>query len=328
MRRRGRLAAQVATGSLAVALAACSVPIPEPSAAPSPDDRGALLEPQVDRIVQQTFAEIDAADGATDAGLLGDRVGDGIGLARAVEYTVVAKGGDALQVITGDLQAFYTTSTEEWPRPMVGVTAVGDADSPPVVLAWVQDGPWEPYVLETWAPMVPGAVLPAMPEPSIGAELLSLEAPGFSVTPGEVIESYVTLLNEGGSSELDEAFAPDPYREGMFEARSSLSGSAKGRGGTYTDTVEARLDESFALTDAEGGALVFVRLAVTSDFNVPGAQLTLLTAADKALLTGTLKSRVVYRYEDFVVIRLWPEGSGILPEVVAAGQHLVGVSTS
>jgi hypothetical protein len=61
---------------------------------------------------------------------------------------------------------------------------------------------------------------------------------------------------------------------------------------------------------------------------VPGAQLTLLTAADKALLEGTLKSRVVYRYEDVVVIRLRGAGSEVPPAVVAVGQHLVGVATS
>lgn len=320
--------AVVATATMASVLAACSIPVPEPSPSPSFDDGGAVRETQAERIAQQTFAEIAAADEAKDASLLGVRVGDGVGLARVVEYTIASKGGDTPTVITGGIQAFYTTNSEDWPRPLVGVTAPEDATQPPVILAWIQDSSWEGYVLQAWASVVPGAVLPAMPDITDGADLVPLDASGLTMTPGEAIEQYVTLLNEGGDSGLDEAYAPDPYREGMFEARSSLSTSAASRKGTFTDTVEAVLPECFALADAEGGALVFMRLSVVSDFNVPGATLTLPSAADKALLEGTLKSRVVYRYEDVVVIRLQPEGSIVLPTVVAAGQHLVGIATS
>jgi hypothetical protein len=35
----------------------------------------------------------------------------------------------------------------------------------------------------------------------------------------------------------------------------------------------------------------------------------------------------VYRYEDLIVIRIGKEGVGVLPSVVAADHHLVGVST-
>jgi len=325
---RARVGTLISVGAVVCALSACSVPVPEPSTSPSLEGRGAVLDAQAERIARQTFDEIDAADAASDAALLDERVSEAASVVRDVEYTVGAEGGDTPEVITGDVQAFYTTDSDGWPRPLIGVVAPEDADHTPVVLVWSQGDVHGLYELTTWASMIPGAVLPAMPPLVSGASSLPSDASGFTMTPGEAIEQYVVLLNEGGGGELDEAFAPDPYREGMFDARASLSSSAKGRGGTYTDTVEADLEESFTLADAEGGALVFVRLAVTSDFNVPGAQLTLLVAADKALLEGTLKSRVVYRYEDVVVIRLRPEGSDLLPGVVAAGQHLVGVATS
>jgi hypothetical protein len=318
---------RIAVGIAACVLSACSVAIPEPSTSPSLDGRGAVLDAQAERIARQTFDEIDAADTAADAALLDERVSEGAALVRGVEYAVEAAGGSAPEVIVGDVQAFYTTDSDSWPRPLIGVTVPADPDDTPVVLVWSQGDAQGLYELSSWASMIPGAVLPAMPSLSTGASLLALDASGLTMTPGEAIEQYVALLNDGGD-DLDQAFAPDPYREGMFQARSSLSSSAKGRGGTYTDTIEANLDESFALADAEGGALVFVQLAVTSDFNVPGAQLTLLASADKALLEGTLKSRVVYRYEDVVIVRLWPEGAETPPTVVAVGQHLVGVATS
>jgi len=325
--RPARVVRAAAAALAALSLAACMPPVPSTPDAPTLDAPGAVVPAQSDRIVSETMRELAAADEAKDPSLLGERVSGSAATTRATEYIVAANGGAAPEVISETMLATYTTGSATWPRVMATVAEAADAAHTPVVLEWVQDDVQSEYQLRWWAHMVPGGVLPAMPGQSTGADQLSLDTPGFTLTPEQAIEDYVALLNAGASSELEEAFAPDPYRQRMFEARTALAASAAPRSGTYGDTVTARIDEAFVLADAEGGALVFLPLDVVSDFNVPGAQLS-LPASDKALLQETLKARVVHRYEDLVVLRIGAAGSGLLPTVVAADHNLVSVATS
>jgi hypothetical protein len=234
----------------------------------------------------------------------------------------------AVDLIPGEIQEFYTTNSDDWPRVMVAVTVKPDATHTQVVLTWIQESPQAPYELRAWAHMLPGAVLPASPSQSIGATQLLLDTPGYVMSPEEAIDGYIALLNGGATSEFESTFAPDLYRQRMFEVRLAYSATASQWGGTYSDTVTARAGDSFALADAEGGALVFLQLEVVSDFSVAGGAEISLSASDSALLTGSLSSRVVYRYEDLIVIRIGAEGVDVLPSVVAADHHLVGVATS
>jgi hypothetical protein len=308
-------------------LCACSVPIPEPSVTPSLVRTGGMLDPQSERILEHTFSRLDAADAAANPGSLEGRVSDPAATARAAEYVLAANGGAKPDVISQEILALYTTDSEEWPRVMVGVVDAADSAHTPVVLMWVSDEAQDEFELRAWAHMIPGGVLPAMAPEETGAETLAMDAEGFVLTPAAAVEAYVALLNAGSTPETEAAFAADPYRTSMFAGRTALSGSAAGRGGTYKETVTAMTDEAFVLADLEGGALVFLPVEVTSDFNVPGAQLT-LPAPDKALLTGKLGSRVVHRYEDLIVIRVPKAGTGLLPAVVAGDHHLVSVATS
>ena len=310
-----------------LALAACSGPVPVPSATPGLGAPGAALPAQSDRIVRHTLAELAAADAASDPRLLTERVTGAAAQSRAAEYIVAAKGGAAPEVIPSALLAVYTTGAETWPRAMVGVTEPADASHTPVVLLWVQDGAAAPYQLRQWAHMLPGAVLPAMPGAAVGSEQLPLTAVGFTATPKDVIDDYIALLNAGSTSDLESAFAADIYRDRMFAARTTLAASATAKGGTYADTIVAHTDQAVVLSDAEGGALIFLPIGVVSDFTVPGQTLA-LPASDKALLTGTLGSRVIHHYEDLIVLRIRAGGSGVIPVVVAADHHLVAVTTS
>lgn len=323
---------QVATAALAVTLStvllsACSVPLPEVSPAARLDHTGALQTFQSDRVISHTMTELAAADAAKDPSMFVERVAGGAERARAVEYVVAANSSDQPDVIPSDLLAVYGTDSTTWPRVFAGVTRAADITVTPVVLLWIQRTPRAPYQLENWAHMVPGGVVPAMPSVADGATPLALDAPGFVTTPAQAIEDYVALLNAGASSELEAAFAPDVYRQKMFDARTSLSATAAPRSGIYSDTITVRQDDTFVVADAEGGALIFLSVDVVSDFQVPGAQLS-LTSADLALLEGTQGDRVVHRYQDLIVMRIRGEGQAILPTVVAADHHLVSVATS
>lgn len=317
-----RLVAMVVAASALLALAACEIPLPAPSVTPSVEQPGALLEPQSTEIIRDTLSRIASADAASDPKLLAPRVGGDAADVRAAEYAVAKAGGDKPDALPPTMLAVYGPTGSEWPRTLVAIATAADDTLTPVVLWWVQDDPRSPYELREWAHMLPGAIIPAMPSQTIGDEQLSLDAEGFSMTPREAIERYADLLTEGEPEEA--TFAPDTYRERMFAARKALAAAAKGRNGTYQDTIDARVDEAVVLLTAEGSALVLLPVTVTSAFTVPGAQLS-LPAADKALLAGTLSDRVVHHYRDFVVLSV-PKDASLLPSVVAADHHLVDVT--
>ena len=310
----------------ALGLTACvSVPLPGPTETPTLNGEGAVHEDLAETIVAEVFSELAAADAASDATLLTDRVAGAAKRVRAAEYIIAANGGDAPDVLPSGLLATYVSRSDTWPRALALVTEPADAGHTPVVILLVQDNPRSPYQVRAWAHMLPGATLPAMAPGVDGAEPLALDALGLTSTPREAIENYASLLSEGATSEFESAFAPDDFRSRMFSSRTALAAAAKARGGTYTDTVEARKDQTFVFQTAEGGALVFLPVNITSDFNVPGAQL-LLPKADKALLGSTLKSRAVHHYDDLLVLRISAVGSGVLPALVAADHHLVAVT--
>ncbi len=306
----------------ALALSGCEIPLPVPSVTPSFSNPGAVLEGQSTAIISDTLAELEAADAAKKTEVAALRVGGDAAAVRAASYLVAAAGGSAPDVIPSDILAVYGPVASDWPRSMLVITAPPDATLTPLVLMWVQDDARSAYQLREWAHMLPGAVIPAMPNQAVGFSSVPLDAEGFSLTPQEAIDAYVDVLTKGEPEEA--TFAPDAYRERMFSSRAALAAAAAGRAGTYEDKISARSDEALAVVTAEGGLLVFVPVTVTSVFTVPGAQLS-LPASDKALLEGALSDRVVHHYRDFVVLSV-PQDSSLLPSVVAADHHLVDVT--
>jgi hypothetical protein len=312
----------VALGLALPSLVACEIPLPVPSVTPSYANPGAILPDQSSAILSDTFAELTAADVAQKVDGAALRIGGDAATVRAAEYRVATAGGAAPDVVPSDVLAVYGSKATIWPRVMVAITSPPDTTLTPLVLMFVQDDARSEYQLREWAHMLPGAIVPAMANQSAGFTQLPLDAPGFSMTPQAAIDAYVDGLTKGEPTVP--VFSPDAYRERMFAARTALTAAAAARAGTYVDKIVARPDEAFVLQTAEGSALVLVPLTVTSVFTVPGAQLS-LPAADKALLDGALADRVVHQYSDFVVLNV-PKDASLLPSVVAADHHLVGVT--
>ncbi|GIG55293.1 hypothetical protein [Demequina activiva] len=312
----------------ALALAGCVSDVPAPvTSAPPLEASGALLDEQSARIIDQTMAELAAADSAEDTEALTDRVGGDVVTLRGVEYTLAAEeDGPAPTVLPAEMQAVYVSAAEEWPRTMATVSEQPSEDETPVVMLWVQEDVDTDYQLRHWAHMIPGATLPAMPGATTGAAQLALDADAVSPAPQEAIEAYAELLRAGPDSDLDATFAPDTYRERLFAARDTLTEAANEADGEYVETIQPDLEASYAMATADGGALVFAPLTISSTFTVEDATVS-IDEADEPLLEGELDDTVKHRYLDYLVI--YVPGSGetdALPAVVAAEHTLIKVS--
>lgn len=319
----------VITALAAVTVSGCVADVPAPvTRAPDLEYAAALLEPQAQRIVTETFAELAEADDARDIELLGERIGGVVTTIREAEYTKAeADDGPAPTTIPDQMQAIYVSGATGWPRTLVTVTEQANDDVTPVVVLWVQDSIGEPYQVQAWAHMIPGATLPAMPGTTTGAEQLDLTSTATDPTPQDALDSYLELLREGSGSDLDEQFAPDSYRERLFAARDTLSEAAEDADGDYVDTIQSRTSATYVMSTADGGALMFAPVEVASSFRVQDATVS-IAEGDEPLLDGDLDDRVTHEYLDVIVLYIPGPESDDLPVVVAADHNLIRVTDS
>ncbi|WP_296667835.1 hypothetical protein [Demequina sp.] len=324
MMRRTLAAATAAAASLAV-VAGCTPDVPTPATALPAQEAAAVVQSQIDRIVPATFDELAAADAELDSRLLGERVSGFARWVRVAEYRQRRAGDEmAIEEIPATMQAVYTSAEVTWPRVMVGVTTQ-PADATPVVAFWVQEAVESDYQLVNWAHMVPGATLPAMPGSTTGAAQLPLDTDALPVSPEQVVADYLDLLREGPSSDLADQFEPDTYRDRLFDNRKVLTETAKKGEGNYLDTIQPSMDNTFALQTADGGALVFAPIAITSTIAVKNGATVSLPSAYAPLVDGTVKDRVALQYHDFLVFHV-PADPEAKPAVVAADHHLIRVT--
>ncbi|WP_152650233.1 hypothetical protein [Demequina aestuarii] len=321
------------TGAVAVAGAAvltgCVAEVPAPvTSAPPMTEAAALLEPQSTQIIDETLAELAAADRAGDADLLSARVGGDAKTLREIEYTLAeAEDGAEPVAIPSTMQAVYVSGADIWPRTLVSVTEQASEDVTPVVLLWVQDSIDAEYQLRGWAHMIPGATLPAMPGTSSGAAQLEMTTDTLDPTPEAVLTDYAELLRQGEGSDLAASFGADSYRERLFAARETLTEAAEDSDGEYRDAVSADLVGSYVMGTADGGALVFTPLTITSSFTVEDATVS-IPDEDEPLLEGELDDTVTHEYLDMIVMYLPGPDVDALPAVVAAEHTLINVSDS
>jgi hypothetical protein len=285
-----------------------------------------LLEEQAARVIDETFAQLEAADSARDPDLLGNRSGGDAARVRAAQYLRAEDDGPSPSELPSSMQAIYVTDVESWPRIMVGVSDAPE-ESTPVVGLWVQEDVSRPYQLRGWAPMLPGATLPAMPSTSTGASQLLLTDDSVEPSPRQALDDYLELLRQGSDSDLSDRFDDDIYRDRLFSARETLTEAADDADGDYIDTIQPRIEGTFALSTADGGALIFAPVTIASSFSVEDATVS-VPSADRPLVDGDLDDKVTHHYRDLVVIFVpGPEAEG-RPAVVAADHHLVRVSDS
>ncbi len=321
-RRTLVLAAVVAA---ALSLSACAAEPPITGATPSPVADAALIDTQAQAIIDDSFTVLAAADRRQDSTLLEARfAGDAVAV-RAAEYAVAKVVADApASDLPSGVQGVYVSSAEIWPRVLAAVSEPPSDDLTPVVYLWIQDSVRDPYTLRAWAHMIPGATLPAMAGPVDGATQLSLGEQGVDPSPRKALETYIEFLRQGAGSELAVGFAPDSYSQQLFTARTALSQAAAAAGGAYVDTIQPDLKNTYVLSTADGGALLFAPLQISSSFSVSGATLR-VSERDAPLVQGSVVDKATYLYRDFVVLSVPAPGQNQIPAAVAAEHHLVSV---
>lgn len=286
----GRLAAAVLAALLT---AGCSAPLPEPQPEPAPAIVPASVTAgQVEDILGEVFATLEAADAARDPALLETRVtGPALELRRAQYGRAAAGEEDAITPIPSGAQTVIAPATTSWPRTMMVVTEPPQDLQAPLLLTLVQEGPREQYRLWSWARLFPGAQMPPTARPELGSPTVPLDSQDLLVPPAELVPRYVDVLTNGAASPHAGSFTEGPLRQRVTALSEAYTGLAPDTG-SHTVTY-APLDAGpHVVATADGGALVTgafrgqVTITLADSTLQPGEEITALLGATRVLITS------------------------------------------
>lgn len=152
------------------------------------------------------------------------------------------------------------TTAGAWPRWFLAAGPNPSAPTPLVRVLYSAD-PRSPYGLWTQLSLLPGAMLPEVASPTVGAAQLAPDATGLVRSPATVIAHYTELLNRGDASAYLKEFAPDQFRTELNQQlKSDRAAFASTAVGAVTSAHSIPPGPVFALATVDGGAIVIGRI--------------------------------------------------------------------
>ncbi len=269
-RRHGRRALPLIAWALAapVMLSGCSVfpnilvePLPTVKTSP----RGvSVTAEQFDRILSEVIATLATADEQRAENIAATRV-DGAALRfRAAQYKVRAQNkklGESFTIPTGVVTLLLPQKTNSWPRSVFAVIDdTTNPNTPSVAVVMTQATARENYKVNYSVALEPGAKIPSVSAPEVGAAVLYGETELLSVTPAQAVERYGDLLIKGDKSEFVSEFDGDSLQTQIGATSKSKRSKKLGKTAKFIWKDSITEDLPLAFATAEGGALVAVTL--------------------------------------------------------------------
>jgi hypothetical protein len=335
-RTRVRVAALPALLVGMLALGGCSadfwagrVPATEPSpTVPGVEDTQidppVIGEGQAERIVADLVGIAAEADAALDPVLAATRLaGPALALrtanyaARAADPSITAV--DAIP--DGDVVAVLPEQSVLWPRTAFVIiddpTLTADGlERPEVAVMLVQESARTNYHAEYVVRLEPGAVIPDVAPPEVGATGLLPDSKFLTIAPGEISAAYTDILQIDSASAYNELFEAEgdslriaaglPFKNARLEEFRKF--------GTSTDSFSAAeaTGPVLALATIDGGAIVAVDANETETARPTEAGATVNAPKDVKALTGTASSGkgfvATYSYQLLFVVPSATEG--------------------
>lgn len=324
---RRRLASLLGAATLALTLAACAEPLPEPTPEPEPASPEAALDvAQVERVLADVRAVLDAADEAQDATLLEPRVVGPALTVRKAEYVLADDGTtEGITPIPTQVQTVVVPATVEWPRVVMAVTEPPEDLRPPLLVTLVQESPRDQFKLWSWVRLFAGVQMPATLQPEIGSEPVAVDDDALVLPPGEVLPAYVDLLAKGDESAFAAQFPADPLRTGIVETKAAYGQLVEGKG-ALSETYEVVQGEPLAIRTADGGALVVGAFVTTTVITLSDSTLTLGDETASLLGATTVKQNLAIAYMSTVAFHVPPAAEGARVGVLGAEHVPIAVS--
>ncbi|MBJ2122029.1 hypothetical protein I6N91_13670 [Arthrobacter sp. MSA 4-2] len=287
----------------------------------------AVLEPQLERILESVATTVAEADAAADSKLLQPRAGGAALELRTAGYAVRAKDKKAsapAPVAGSPLLTRVIPTAGEWPRTVVALTQ-GEGNPVPQALVLTQDNPRTNYKLVSAIQMLPGTTFPASAADGALKELAPDAEEGLAMAPQTAVAAIADFLT-----------SPKGKHKGTFEANSFADAITGFQAGVVADRDNAAATISFrhvaqapntrALGTEDGGAVVFGYLKHTYSSVPKGRGDSIdLNGTIYETLTGREKTEkgIDVNYGEAVMMYVPPAGSKDKIRVIGAAQQLL-----
>ncbi len=287
----------------------------------------AVLEPQLERILESVATTVAEADAAADSKLLQPRAGGAALELRTAGYAVRAKdkkASAAAPVAGSPVLTRVIPTAGEWPRTVVALTQ-GEGNPVPQALVLTQDNPRTNYKLVSAIQMLPGTTFPASAADGALQELAPDAEEGLAMAPQTAVAAIADFLT-----------SPKGKHKGTFEANSFADAITGFQAGVVADRDNAAATISFrhvaqapstrALGTEDGGAVVFGYLKHTYSSVPKGRGDSIdLNGTIYETLTGREKTEkgIDVNYGEAVMMYVPPAGSKDKIRVIGAAQQLL-----
>ncbi len=209
-RRAARKVMAVVTGLTVVSmLSGCSTVSMKPnvSASPSPTNAAAvvppaLLEGQINRIVQSVSSTVSTADRLKNKVILSARFSGPALEMRSTEYFLQKKSSKVAslpEIAARPIKFSLPAATNQWPRVLM-VTTETPGSKLPQMLVMQQDTPRAAYHVNYVIALMSGATIPSVPISSVGAIPASIDSVYLEVPPVQIPATYGDVIDNGSAS--------------------------------------------------------------------------------------------------------------------------------
>jgi hypothetical protein len=352
-RRSARIAIVPAVLVTALALGGCSTdlitgraPVTEPSATSDPAAEAAeslapsavLTERQGERIVASLAEVTAAADAALDPALAGTRLSGPALELRNANYSArkVDPAVRAVDVIpAGPVTLSLPQQSDAWPRVAFAIiedtaTTAEGAVLAPVSVMLVQDDPRSNYKAQYVIRLQPGAVIPEVNPPSVGATRLPPDSNFLTIAPDVIAADYADVLMNDTASPSNELFEAegDTVRV-KFGAANKAERKLPFEGTSTLEFTNAPASGPVvALATVDSGALVTVNVNEVETVKVTQAGAVAKATPEVKAITGKAESTkglsATYGYQMLFFVPSLEEGGKIV--LLGYSQGLVAAS--
>jgi hypothetical protein len=354
---KGRRSARVAIVPVvlvtALALGGCSTdlltgraPVTEPSATADPAAEAAaalapspvITERQAERIIANLSEVTAAADAALDTDLAGTRLAGPALELRNANY-VARKTDPAVRPVdvipAGPVSLTLPQQSDTWPRVAFAIvedatTTAEGATLAPVSVMLVQDDPRSNYKAQYVIRLQPGAVIPEVAPPSVGAGRLLPDSNFLTIAPDVIAADYADILMNDTASPSYELFEPegDTVRVKYGAANKAERKGPLMETSTLEFTNAPASGPVVALTTIDSGAIVTVNVNEVETVKITQAGAVAKATPEVKAITGKAESTkglsATYGYQMLFFVPSLKDGGKIV--LLGYSQGLIAAS--
>lgn len=336
--KRGRRSARgftalTATGLTLSLLTGCSSGNPEATPSPTESvtqtDQVSLLPAQVKRIIADVAIIARDADSANDKRILVERFAGPALQVREVNYQLRAKNkriAGLPTIVEKPIRFSLPAASAAWPRQLMVVTDENGEAALPQMLVLQQDNPRTPYKVWFTSRLMPGAKIPAVSAPDIGAIPIDSGSLFLKIQPKNIPTTFGDVLNNGAASLSAPLFdLENEFYKQVSKAQKDQATQLNTANITYTHKLGDANVMSLATSD--GGALVAVYQLDVYTIRPKRANSAVGVSGQEAILLGANGSTrgVQSTYGDMLFFYVPPVDEKAKIKLIGATQGLVSV---